>query len=247
MKEVIRAENITKSFGMVKALDNVSIKVDEGEVVGLLGDNGAGKTTLLRVLCGIYKPDAGNIYFDGNKVQFRDVRDALKAGIAVIHQDLALLENLSIAENLFLARESFIKLGLVKLADKKTMMREAKKILEEFGFTHLNPNTPVKKLSGGERQSIAISRCVYFKARLILMDEPTTNLSLKESEHVLEMIKKLKKEKVSVILVSHNLAHVFSVANRIVILERGRKIVDTDRISIEEAAAMIKGLPLKPS
>lgn len=242
----LRAESITKSFGMVRALDNVSVSVRKGEVIGLLGDNGAGKTTLLRILCGIYRPDSGRLLFQGKKIQLSSVRDALRNGVGIIHQDLALLENLSIAENLFLLREPATQLGVVKIANRKRMRAEAKEILENFGFSHLDPMTRVANLSGGERQSIAILRCVHFKANVILMDEPTTNLSLNESEHVLEQIRKLSNEGVSIILVSHNLGLVFSVADRFVVVERGKKIADVEKenTTAEKIAALIKGLPV---
>jgi len=220
---------IYKRFGAVEALKGVNFEIARGEVVGLVGDNGAGKSTLAKIMVGFYQPDRGEIYFEGKKVRFKSPREARKRGIEIVYQDLALVEDLNIYRNLFLGREKTRKLGFLKLLDKKTMKNEAFKLLREIGINVRTPDDIVKYLSGGERQSIAIARAVRFGAKLLILDEPTAALSIRESEKVLEYIKELKSKGISVVVISHNVYHVYSVADRFVVLDRGVKIADIEK------------------
>lgn len=230
--------DIHKWFGGVHALKGVNFSVGKGEVVGLVGDNGAGKSTLIKILSGCYKPDHGKIVFEGVEVQFKSPADARRLGIETVYQDQALCSNLNVPHNIFLGRERTKKLGFL---NKHEMLIESTKLLGKLGLNLKNLDMPVEFLSGGEKQCVAIARSLYFNAKLVIMDEPTSALSLRESQRVLEFIKRLKENDVSVIIISHNLHHVFPAADRIVVLSKGRKIADIpkDQVNIDEVAQLI--------
>jgi simple sugar transport system ATP-binding protein len=238
-------EHISKSFGRVQALDDVSLCVNEREIVGLVGDNGAGKSTLIKILSGAYKPTRGDIYFKGNSVKLKHTWDAINLGIETIYQDSALVSQLSIMRNLFLGREPVRGPQLLNRLDKKLMRSETRKLLREVGLKkELDPNTPITSLSGGERQSIAIARAMFFEADLIILDEPTNNLGVEETQGVLRFVRNARDAGASCILITHNIYHVFQVVDRIVILRRGKKIceVDPKKTTIEEVEKVITGI-----
>ena len=215
---LLEARGISKSFLHVQALDDVDFWVDPGEVAALVGDNGAGKSTLMKTLCGAYQPDAGSIVFDGRPVAMRTPRDAIALGIAVVYQDLALVDHRDVASNVFLGREPTRGAAV----DKPRMVREAREVLNNLKVTIPSVQTLVGLLSGGQRQAVAIARAVHQGGRLIFMDEPTAALGVREQAKVLRLIEDLRSRGTAVVVVSHNLQHVFSIADRIVVLRGGR-------------------------
>jgi len=230
-------EGISKYFGGVVALDNVSFAVKPCEIVGLVGDNGAGKSTLIKVLSGLYPPTKGVIYLDGEKVNFSSPRDAINAGIETAHQDLALVDDLEIHRNIFMGREpNRLLAGFIPYLDRQKMIREAEKALENVGIQGANVSVKntIRCLSGGERQAVAIGRAVYFKARLVIMDEPTAAMSLKETKKILELMVSLKESGSAVIFISHNIYHVFSIADRLTVMSHGKKIADLKKSETTE-------------
>lgn len=222
---LLQMEGIQKSFGNVKALNGVDFSIGNQQIVGLLGDNGAGKSTLIKVLVGVHQPEVGTIRFNGKEVQFSNPKEAREKGIETVYQDLALIDKMSIMRNFFLGRETTEeKTGL--FLDKERMNQTCRKTLEDIGIKVRSPREPVSILSGGERQSIAIGRALFFGAKLLILDEPTSALSIKESKRVLEDAEKAKERGLSVVLISHNVHTVYSVADKITILERGQKLGD---------------------
>ncbi len=245
MTELVRMENISKSFGKVQAIQDVTLGINEREIVGLLGDNGAGKSTLIKILSGVLHADTGNIYFKGKPVNIRNTWDAIQLGIETIYQDSALVPQLSIARNLFLGREPLRGPQLLNRLDKTLMDSEARKLFQAMGITKsIHPDTPVSALSGGERQSIAIARAMFFEADMIVLDEPTNNLGVEETQRVLRFVKNARDAGHSCIFIAHNIYHVFQVVDRIVILRRGKKVCDVDpkKTNIEEVEKVITGL-----
>jgi len=232
MKVVLEARNIKKSFGGIQALKGVSIKLYEHETLALLGDNGAGKSTLIKIISGVYKPDEGEIFIDGKKVEFKDPRDARKLGIETVYQELSLLDQQDVVTNVFLGREMLkFKLAYIfNILNTKVMEKRTKKLLDEMGIkTISNLRKEVKLLSGGQRQAIALARARLSKPRILILDEPTAALGVKETRMILELIKKFKEEGVPMILISHSLPIVFEIADRIVILREG-KVVAEERV-----------------
>lgn len=235
---LVEMRNIELAFGGIKAVDDVTIDLFPGEVVGLLGHNGAGKSTLIKVLSGAYKADAGEIYVEGKRAIINNPRDARKYNIETIYQTLALADNLDAASNLFLGRELVNKFGLV---DDDAMEAETRKIM-----ARLNPNfekfsSPVSALSGGQRQSVAITRAVYFNARILIMDEPTAALGPQETEMVNELIHQLKAEGIGIFLISHDIHDVMGLCDRVSVMKNG-KLVGTENIedvTDDEILAMI--------
>ncbi len=226
---LLRLEGIVKRFGPIIALNNVNFHVNYGEVVGLVGDNGAGKSTLAKIIVGYHRPDKGKIFFEGREVRFKSPADARRAGIEIVYQDMALVPYMSIYRNLFLNREVVKRIGPFKVLDKRKMKELTLKLLRDIGIKEHDPDISISKLSGGERQSVAIARAVHFGAKLVILDEPTSALSIKESEKVLEYVLELKKKGVSSIIISHNIYHVYAVSDRIVVLDRGHKVLDIPR------------------
>lgn len=240
---VVRMEKIVKRFGTITALDGVDFTVNQREVVGLLGDNGAGKSTLIKVLTGVYTPTSGQIYFEGNLVQIPSPQVARALGIETCYQDLALVPLMSITRNFFLGRELTRKAGPFHWLDMRQMNEQAREALRDIGIHIRSPNELVGRLSGGERQSIAIGRARYFGARLLILDEPTSALSVGETHKVLTYTLNAKEQGLSVIFITHNVGHVYQVADRFTIIRRG-KLVGTytrDRVTEEDIADLITG------
>ena len=223
---LLEMRNISIHFGGIKAVDDVSIDLMPGEVVGLLGHNGAGKSTLIKILSGAYKKDVGEIFVDGEKVDIRSPADARKYNIETIYQTLALSDNLDAASNLFLGREITTRFGLV---DDTKMEAESRKIM-----ARLNPNfkrfsEPVRSLSGGQRQSVAIARAVYFNARILIMDEPTAALGVHETAMVADLIKELKAQGLGIFLISHDTREMMELCDRVSVMKNGQ-LIGTERV-----------------
>ena len=225
---LLSVRNLTKMFGGLVAVDNVSLDVARGEVVGLLGDNGAGKSTLIKCISGVYAAEEGEIVFDGQPVHFASPMDARRAGIETIYQDLALANNLDVGANIFLGREVKTRRfgGLIQTLDDKHMREESRETLDSLRIRIPTLTEPIEKLSGGQRQAVAIARAVYWDARLMVMDEPTNNLGVPEQHKVLELIRMLRNRGVPVILITHILPDVFAVTDRVVVMHRGRKVAE---------------------
>ncbi|HEY5779736.1 MAG TPA: ATP-binding cassette domain-containing protein [Terrimicrobiaceae bacterium] len=225
---MLSVRNLVKRFGGLTAVNDVSLDVSAGEVVGLVGDNAAGKSTLIKCISGVYQADEGEIFFQGQRVRFARPIDARQAGIETIYQDLALAGNLGVSANIFLGREVKKKHlgGVVHTLDEIFMNAESAKVLDTLDIRFANFGEQIEKLSGGQRQAVAIARAIYWQARLMIMDEPTNNLGVVEQRKVLDLIGKLREEGVPVILISHTLPDVFAVTNRIVVMHRGRKVAE---------------------
>ncbi|MCB0047224.1 MAG: sugar ABC transporter ATP-binding protein [Caldilineaceae bacterium] len=247
-KPALRVENLTKRFGGLVAVDNVSLEVYPGEVVGLLGDNGAGKSTLIKMISGVHRPDGGHIYLEDREITLASPQDARSLGIETIYQDLALCENLDAGVNIFLGREPMKPMfGVFKQVDRKHMLEESEKVLDRLDIHIPGLNRPIREMSGGQRQAVAIARAVYWNAQLVIMDEPTAALGVPEQRKVLELVRTLREHEVPVIIISHNLQDVFAVADRAVVMRRGhlageRMIKDTT--SDEIVSLMIGGDPI---
>jgi simple sugar transport system ATP-binding protein len=242
--DAIRAEHISKRFGAVRALEDVSMHLKRGEVLGLIGDNGAGKSTLIKIICGFQKPDAGKIFVDGEEVQLRSVAHARSFGIDTVYQDLALVPGMSVYHNMFLRRELLGQVGGVRLPllNNREMRKRARKHLDEMGVRIPDVDAEVAQLSGGQRQSIAVARSVYSEAKIILLDEPLAAMGVKEGALILDLIRKLRDEgDVSMILILHNYAHVFEVCDRVNLLQHGEITLDkpTSETSVDELTELV--------
>ena len=222
MTALLRAENLNKRFGGNEAVKNVSFEVNAGECVVLAGDNGAGKSTIIKMISGVYTPTSGTVYFKDERLTGKTPEAVRKAGIETIYQDLALADNLDPGLNLYLGRERTKKLfGLLPYLDRKSMREDAVRVLKSLGIVVPDPSAPVREMSGGQRQAIAIARAIHWEARLVIMDEPTAALGVPEQREVLALIERLKTKGVGIILISHNLPDVFAAGDRIVVLARG--------------------------
>jgi simple sugar transport system ATP-binding protein len=243
-KSLAKMVNMHKWFGKVHALKGVDFEVNNSEIVGLVGDNGAGKSTLIKVLSGFYPADEGEIYFEGKKETINSPRQARKLGIETVYQEQALVSEMSIARNIFMGREPVRPLGFL---NKKIMRNESMEALESIELYLRSPDTLIAMLSGGERQGVAIARALHFKAKLVILDEPTIALSIKEAQQVLEFIKQLRKEGIAAIFITHNLYHAFPVAERFVILNRGERVADVRKedVSIDKLSDLIVKPPSK--
>ncbi|MDK2896925.1 MAG: simple sugar transport system ATP-binding protein [Candidatus Atribacteria bacterium] len=237
----VEMRNIHKSFGDVQALRGVDFTVYENEVVGLVGDNGAGKSTLVKILTGIYQPDKGEIYYRGQKIKLSSPVEAHALGIEPVHQSGATIDEIAVWENFFLGRELVRKFFFIKLLDKRQMRYITQETLNKLGIELDSVDRPMGTLSGGQRQAVVIGRASYFGGELLVLDEPTAALSLKETERVLKYIEGVKKLGHSVILISHLTLHVYPIADRFVILDRGEKIGDfpKEQISRKELEEII--------
>jgi simple sugar transport system ATP-binding protein len=231
-------EGIAKSFGHVGALTNVDFYANRGEIVGLVGDNGAGKSTLIKILMGIYPPDRGKIFIEGKETRIQSPHQARALGLEAVYQDLSLVNLMSITRNFFLGKEL---LTPYRLLDMKQMNEIATASLREVGITIRSPAELVGTLSGGERQAIAIARAMYFGAKLLVLDEPTAALSVKETARVAELVKNVAERGVSVVMVAHDIHRVYSIASRITILEKGVVLGDfkRDQVSVDEVIDII--------
>jgi len=219
---------VTKRYGAVTALNGVDLDVSHGDVIAICGDNGAGKSTLIRIMSGAAEPTAGKMLLAGTEVRFRSPHDALGQGVATIYQDLALAPRLSIAANVFMGSELTrpLLLRFLRVLDKASMVREATRLLARLSVRIDNIAAPVERLSGGQRQAVAIARVLRWDARLIIMDEPTAALGVRETAQVLDLIRRLHDEGRTIVLVSHNMRDVVAVANRVAILKNGGKVID---------------------
>ncbi|TRM99513.1 ABC transporter ATP-binding protein [Sulfolobus sp. F1] len=235
---LVRMVNIHKRFGGLHAVRGVDLEIYKGEILGLAGDNGAGKSTLMKILAGYYRPDEGEMYFEGNRVSFNSPREAREYGIEMMYQDLSLINVLDITRNFFLGREITGKFGFLNL---RKMKEEARRAIEEVGLSVRNLELRVNELSGGQRQGLAFASAYYHKRKLLILDEPTNNLSVKQTESVINFIRALKEKGISVIFVTHNLFHIHEASDRIVIMARGKKIGEylKSDISVNELANLI--------
>jgi simple sugar transport system ATP-binding protein len=232
----LELRDVSKSFGEVRALRNVDFKLGRNEVVGLLGDNGAGKSTLIKILTGYYRPDEGNLFFEGQVVNDLTVPKARELGIETVYQERALAELQSLWRNIFLGRELKTSYGLL---DVKKMKKETDRLmLESMGFTStaVSPDSVIGNFSGGEKQGVAIVRALYFDAQIIILDEPTMGLSLKETRRLLDFVRSIKSAGKSAVFIDHNIFHVYDVADRVVVIDRGQVAGEfrTDEITLDD-------------
>jgi simple sugar transport system ATP-binding protein len=224
---ILRVTNLVKRFGGLTAVDDVSFDIFGGEVIGLVGDNGAGKSTLIKMISGVYRPDGGHIFLSGREITLASPMEARDLGIETIYQDLALCENLDAPVNIFLGREPTRRLlGVFKQVDRGHMLSESNKVLERLDIKIPNLRRPIRQMSGGQRQAVAIARAVYWNAHLVIMDEPTAALGVPEQRKVHELVRTLREQNVPVIIISHNLQDVFATADRIIVMRRGKKVGD---------------------
>ena len=249
---VLEGRGLTKHYGRVVALDNADFELKRGEILAVIGDNGAGKSTLIKALCGAVIPDSGDILVEGQKVHFRSPIDARNAGIETVYQNLALSPALSIADNMFLGREIRQKNAFgryFRALDRAAMNKIAREKLSELGLlTIQNINQSVETLSGGQRQGVAVARAAAFGSRVVIMDEPTAALGVKESRKVLDLIRDVKARGLPIVLISHNIPHVFEVADRIHIHRLGRRltVIDPKQYEMSEAVALMTGAKKPP-
>ncbi|HET7313543.1 ATP-binding cassette domain-containing protein [Salinisphaera sp.] len=238
---LLRIENIAKVFGQNTALEDVNLEIGRGEVHGLLGDNGAGKSTLMKILCGLHQPTRGRIFFDGKEVHLHSVTQARALGIDCVHQDLALIPQLNVYHNMFLQRES-LHGGPLGILNNRPMRKKARECLADIGVNIPSVDVPVGRMSGGQRQAIAVARSVYSNARLLLLDEPTAAMGAKEGAMILDVINRLRaKGDVSIIIIAHNYGHVFDVCDRVNLLQNGRITFSraTSETSIQELTDIV--------
>lgn len=222
---LVEMRGISKSFGPVRALARVDLELHAEEILGLVGDNAAGKSTLMKILAGVFPPDEGEIRLEGQRVEFATPRQAREHGIEMVFQDFALAPNLDVAGNVFLAREVTRRLlGPLRVLDRRRMAAEALRAIDRLRIDIKSPGEKVQYLSGGQRQAVAIARATIFNARLVVMDEPTASLSVAAIEEVLALIRQLRSRGIAIVLISHRLQDVFSVADRIVVLKLGRRV-----------------------
>lgn len=235
---LVELRDISISFGGIKAVDHVSVNLFAGEVVGLLGHNGAGKSTLIKCLSGAYKADSGEILINGEKAEINNPRDARSYNIETIYQTLALADNLDAASNLFLGREIVSAGGFL---DDSAMESETRKILARLNPNFRKFNVPVSALSGGQRQSVAIARAVYFNAKILIMDEPTAALGPQETQMVAELIQELKKQGLGIFLIEHDIHSVMKLCDRAVVMKNGQRVgtVNVDEVTDEDILGMI--------
>ncbi len=239
MEPIIELRNISKKFGGITALNSVSLEVNEGEVVGLIGDNGAGKSTLIKTLVGIHQPDLGEIFIRGRKAEHWNAKKAREAKIETVFQDRELTPQQSIVWNIFMGKELRYPLGFIRV---KEQQEEANRIIREIGFTSklIDAKSQVGNLSGGERQGVAIARAIYNDAELIILDEPTTALSLIETQKVFDFVNNIKAKGRSVLFIGHNIFHVFDISDRFVILDRGKIVHQLEKSDVDSPESLIK-------
>ena len=239
MAEILRVEGVAKRFGPVTALRNIDLRLERGQVLGLLGDNGAGKSTLIKILSGYYKPDAGQIYLDGEPVEISSVVHARSLGIDTVYQDLALVDELSVFHNVFLNREI---VHPIPLLNNRAMRKRAAEAINDIGVDIPSVKAPVARLSGGQRQAIAIARSVHSHARILLLDEPLAAMGVREGALVLDLIRRLRESgEVSIIMILHNYVHVFQACDRVNLINDGEIVLDkpTAESSVEELTEIV--------
>ena len=239
---LLEVNNVTKEFGAIRALSDVSFSIQPGEVLGLMGDNGAGKSTLVKIMSGIYQPTSGALNFDGAHAQITSPGEARKLGIETVYQDLALADNLTAAQNIFLGRELKYNVGPFRFLRHSAMNQRAAELFAELK-SETRADDYVRQMSGGQRQAVAIARTRLADAKLILMDEPTAAISVRQVAEVLNLIHRLKDAGIAVILISHRMPDVFAVCERVIVMRRGTKVADKPiaQTSPEEVTALITG------
>ena len=240
---LLEAKGITKYFGTITALENVDLKVHAGECLGVVGDNGAGKSTLMKVLSGLYKPSSGSLYFQGKEEILESPKDSQNLGLEMVYQDLALAGNLPIGENIFLGREPTKNIGFLKFLDFNKIKELTNAHLGKLKINVKSADQKVEELSGGQRQAVAIARSTAFNAKVVIMDEPTAALAIKEGGKVLDLINSLKKTGVGVIVISHRMDDIFSVCDRVMALFRGTNFAESElsNTSRDEVIGWIMG------
>jgi simple sugar transport system ATP-binding protein len=239
---LLELRHVSKNFGAIKALSDVDLSIEKGEILGLMGDNGAGKSTMVKLIAGNFPPSAGEIVLDGEVVHFHKPVEARKKGIEVVYQDLALCDNLTAAANVFLGREVKTGVGPLRWLDHNQMIRRAGQIFTELK-SETRPRDLVRQMSGGQRQAVAIARTRLSNAKIVLMDEPTAAISVRQVAEVLDLIRRLRDAGVSVVLISHRMPDVFAVCDRVAVMRRGRKVADKaiKDSSPEEVTGLITG------
>jgi len=242
MPALLELSDISKHYGAIQALSSVDLSLESGEVLGLMGDNGAGKSTLVKIIAGNFPASEGQMRLEGEEVHFSKPVDARNKGIEVVYQDLALCNNLTAAANVFLGREIKRQLGPLKVLDYQAMYKRAGELFQELK-SETRPRDVVRQMSGGQRQAVAIARTRLSKAKIVLMDEPTAAISVRQVAEVLDLLRKLRDQGLAVILISHRMPDVFSVADRIVVMRRGHKVADKaiKSSSPEEVTGLITG------
>lgn len=240
---LIELKNIEKHFGSVIALNGVSISVFPGECHCLLGDNGAGKSTFIKTMAGVHQPTKGEIFMDGQQVVFHTARDAIEAGIATVYQDLAMIPLMSVTRNFWMGREPLRRVGPLKFIDFEMANRVTMEEMDRMGIHLREPSQAVGTLSGGERQTVAIARSVYFGAKILILDEPTSALGVRQTSNVLATIDKVRKKGIGVVFISHNVRHALAVGDRFTVLNRGQTLGTAKRgeIQAEELQDMMAG------
>jgi len=247
-KPLLEMKNIIKDFGGLRALDNVDLSINPGEVLGLVGENAAGKSTLIKILTGVYSKTGGDIIWEGQKVEINNRADSLNLGIDAIYQNLGLVETLNVPENLFLGKELDKKVLGISVLDNKKMEQESRRFIKEIiGLDIKNLNDPVINLSGGQRQSVAIGRAIYWDAKMVIMDEPTASLGVEEVFKTFEIIRNLKKNNTAVIFICHNLEHIFEVVDKIMVLRAGKRVgfSDVNEADKQEIVSLMVGMDAK--
>lgn len=240
---IIQMKNIEKHFGRVIALAGVSVDVFAGECHCLLGDNGAGKSTFIKTMSGVHKPTAGEIVFEGQPLDFADPRDAISAGIATVHQHLAMIPLMSVSRNFFMGNEPVRKIGPIDFFDHNYANRVTMEEMRKMGINLRGPDQAVGTLSGGERQTVAIARAVHFGAKVLILDEPTSALGVRQTANVLATIDKVRKQGIAVVFITHNVRHAMAVGDRFTVLNRGQTLGTAERgqITPEELQDMMAG------
>ena len=239
---VLSLQNVSKSFGAIRALSDVNLSLEPGEVLGLMGDNGAGKSTLVKIIGGNFPPTSGQIVLNGETVHFGKPVEARQKGIEIVYQDLALCDNLTAAANVFLGRELKSSIGPLKILDYRSMYERAGTLFKELK-SETRPRDMVRRMSGGQRQAVAIARTRLSDPKIVLLDEPTAAISVRQVAEVLDLIRRLRDQGIAVVLISHRMPDVFAVADRVFVLRRGHKVAEKPiaRSSPEEVTGLITG------
>jgi len=242
-ENVLEARNISKRFGRVQAIEDISLRLGRSEILALVGDNGAGKSTLIKIIAGALRKDSGEILLDGQAVELENPMHARTMGIEVVYQDLSLINYLNVYQNLFLGREIQKRYGFIKVLDQRTMEQESIEKLQTLGVKVKSCREWVSRLSGGQRQSVAVAKAASFGKKIVILDEPTAALGVEEAHHVLEIVKELKNKGASVILITHNMEHAFAVADRFQVIRLGTVVGVRTRseTNIDEIVKMITG------
>ncbi|MBM9467432.1 ATP-binding cassette domain-containing protein [Nakamurella leprariae] len=243
VEPLLKVQDVSLSFGSVRALRNVDLQLMPGEITAIVGDNGAGKSTLVRCMSGIHRPSSGTIVFDGAPIDFRSPEDAREAGIETVHQNLALVEDLTVWQNLFLNRELVTKLGPVGILNRRKMKSEAERMVSTLAVNVPAVTSRVRRLSGGQRQAVSICRAAGFSSKLVIMDEPTAALGVQETARVEELIQRLRSEGHAILIISHNFAQVMRLSDQVWVMRAGRCVAGrrTAQTTGEEIVALITG------